>query len=108
MRIRGRTLRPSTLAERRTMISLFGTATIRVPRRSNPYVVSRRIARVARGTADSDWLKQAVASSEPVEHSAQPVPKPPKPAPDGDTSELMLLCGIPEPEPALDVAAASG
>ena len=38
MRINGRTLRPSTLAERRIMFSL-GIPSIRVPRGTNPFVV---------------------------------------------------------------------
>ena len=47
MRIRGRSLRPSTLAERRLMLGHFGTDCIRVPRTLNPFAVARRIRRLA-------------------------------------------------------------
>ena len=42
MRINGRLLRPSTLAERRLMLGHFGTDCIRVPRTLNPFAVARR------------------------------------------------------------------
>src|SRR5437773_1248131 len=48
MRITGRVLRPSTLLERRTMLSNFGTTALRVPRRANPYLVARKLSRLAR------------------------------------------------------------
>ncbi len=47
MRIRGRSLRPSTLAERRLMLGHFGTDCIRVPRTLNPFAVARRLRRLA-------------------------------------------------------------
>ncbi len=51
MRIIGRILRPSTLAERRLLLSL-GSDCYRVPRTENPYIVARRFRRAARiGTA---------------------------------------------------------
>lgn len=46
MRICGRVLRPSTLAERRLFLGHFGTDTIRVPRTLNPYAVARRVRRL--------------------------------------------------------------
>jgi hypothetical protein len=46
MRINGRLLRPSTLAERR-LFNALGTDSIRVPRMMNPYVVARRARRLA-------------------------------------------------------------
>jgi len=46
MRIVGRTLRPSSLQERRVFISL-GTDSVRVPRGMNPYVVARSVRRLA-------------------------------------------------------------
>lgn len=54
MRINGRIIRPSTLAERRYLLSL-GVTDLRVPRRMNPYVVGRRLSRSARGV-DGDIL----------------------------------------------------
>ena len=58
MRINGRTLRPSTLAERRLMLS-FGLSTIRVPRNRNPFIVARRLGRLARhGCPDGEFFRQ--------------------------------------------------
>jgi hypothetical protein len=45
MRINGRVLRPSSLAERRLFHSL-GTDSIRVPRSMNPYAVARSARRL--------------------------------------------------------------
>ena len=68
MRITGRSLRPSNLAERRVMLSL-GFPTIRVPRHANPFIVARRVSRLAKGQygiRKSSWrhIKQAVARSQ--------------------------------------------
>jgi hypothetical protein len=49
MRIQGRLLRPSTLAERRILKAL-GTDVLRVPRRLNPFAVARHIRKLAAGT----------------------------------------------------------
>jgi hypothetical protein len=49
MRIQGRQLRASNLAERRIMKAL-GTDVLRVPRRLNPFAVARHIKRLASGT----------------------------------------------------------
>jgi hypothetical protein len=49
MRIQGRTLRPSNLAERRLLLSSLGTQTLRVPRKTNPYLLARRLERAAKG-----------------------------------------------------------
>jgi hypothetical protein len=49
MRIRGRVLRASTLAERRVLKAL-GVDALRVPRRLNPFAVARALRRVAAGT----------------------------------------------------------
>lgn len=46
MRICGRLLRPSTLAERRLFLGHFGVDTIRVPRSLNPYAVARKVRRL--------------------------------------------------------------
>ena len=48
MRIQGRLLRPSNLAERRVLKSL-GVDAIRVPRRLNPFAVARLIKKTAAG-----------------------------------------------------------
>jgi hypothetical protein len=40
MRVNGRTLRPSTLAERR-LLSAFGQSDLRVPRGMNAFVAAR-------------------------------------------------------------------
>ncbi len=48
MRIQGRTLRPSNLAERQLLLSL-GTPALRVPRAANPYLIARRLERAAKG-----------------------------------------------------------
>lgn len=47
MRINGRILRPATLAERRLLLSL-GSSFYRVPRSENPFIVARRLRRLAR------------------------------------------------------------
>ena len=49
MRITGRLLRPSTLAERRILKAL-GTDVLRVPRKLNPFAVARHIRKLAAGT----------------------------------------------------------
>ena len=59
MRINGRLLRPSSLAERRTMLSLGLTTTFRCPRCENPYAVARRLRRLAEGKdTDTHFLRQ--------------------------------------------------
>jgi hypothetical protein len=61
MRINGRTLRPSTLAERRLLLSL-GTEALRVPRDMNPFTVARRLQRAARGAnPDHDFARELAA-----------------------------------------------
>ena len=49
MRIQGRQLRASNLAERRVLKSL-GTDVLRVPRKLNPFAVARHIRKIASGT----------------------------------------------------------
>jgi hypothetical protein len=71
-RINGRTIRPSTLAERRLLLSL-GTPTLRVPRQHNPYIVARRLARAARGDSPDVLFVRDVVSN----HK----PRPPRPSP---------------------------
>jgi hypothetical protein len=49
MRIQGRLLRPSNLAERRVLKTL-GVDQVRVPRKQNPFAVARHIKKLAMGT----------------------------------------------------------
>ena len=62
MRIRGRRLYPSTLAERRVMMALGGTP-LYAPRGISPYLVARRLSRFACGQhPDASFLKDLFAS----------------------------------------------
>lgn len=71
MRIVGRTLRASTLAERRVLKSL-GFDFIRVPRKHNPYAVARLIRRISFGTADVQKLRSMFkARTEPMPVSVE-------------------------------------
>lgn len=84
MRINGRTLRPSTLAERRLLLSL-GTEALRVPRDMNPFTVARRLRRAAKGTtSDHDFARALAAKTKknPVEI--------PAPTPDLDRPEPVI------------------
>ena len=65
MRIQGRLLRPSTLAERRVLKSL-GVDALRVPRRSNPFAVARLIRRASLGGPHMAKLKALVHCPAPV------------------------------------------
>ena len=58
-RIRGRIIRPSSLAERRLMLSLGLSTTLRVPRSENPFSVARKLKRLAHNeSADADFLRR--------------------------------------------------
>lgn len=76
MRINGRILRPSTLAERRVLFSL-GVSFLKVPRRFNPFQIARIVRRVALGVPADLKLLQSVARRPLV---------PTMPTPDRDTS----------------------
>jgi hypothetical protein len=78
-RVTGRVIRPATLAERRLMLSL-GTPCIRVGRQHNPFIVSRRLARAARGDSPDVLFLRDVATGKRK-------PRPPKPSPHPDTPE---------------------
>jgi hypothetical protein len=65
MRIQGRLLRPSTLAERRVLKSL-SLDVIRVPRRANPFAIARLIRRTSLGGPDMAKLKALVKRPVPV------------------------------------------
>ena len=65
MRIQGRLLRPSTLAERRVLTSL-GVDALRVPRRLNPFAVARHIRKLAGGSGDWARLRQSLRLPKPT------------------------------------------
>ncbi len=84
MRINGRLLRPSTLAERRLLISL-GTDALRVPRNMNPFTVARRFRRAAKGiTPDHDFARDLAAKMKKKPGDI------PGPSPDLDSPEPVL------------------
>jgi hypothetical protein len=65
MRIQGRILRASNLAERRVLKTL-GVDSLRIPRRSNPFAVARHIKRLASGRGgDMPALKALLAKKTP-------------------------------------------
>jgi hypothetical protein len=83
MSICGRTLRPSTLAERRVLLS-FGVPSIRVPRGTNPFIVARRLGRLAKGQTDDHAFMRDLARG-------MHFPQPPLPSPDLDHPEPVEL-----------------
>ncbi len=78
MRICGRLLRPSTLAERRLLLSYFGTSAVRVPRTQNIFAVARRIDRYLKKNDDVVFFKKLAA---PRRRPVPPI------APDMDSPE---------------------
>jgi hypothetical protein len=65
-RIQGRTLRPSTLAERRLLLSLGVDSVLgmRVPRSKNPYQVARVLRRLAVGASpDASMLRNIIEAN---------------------------------------------
>ncbi|HXK16724.1 MAG TPA: hypothetical protein VNG33_02885 [Polyangiaceae bacterium] len=63
MRVLGRRIYPTTLAERRVLLSL-GAYPLYVPRGVSPYLVARKIARVAQGqAADLVMLREVLAKN---------------------------------------------
>ena len=95
MRVNGRTLRPSTLAERRLLISL-GTTALRVPRNMNPFTVARRLRRAAKGvTPDHEFARDLAAK---MQKNPGDVPHP---SPDVDQPEPI------QPDPAAQHGAAA-
>jgi hypothetical protein len=92
MRINGRILRPSTLAERRVLLTM-GVTSLRVSRKFNPYAVARKIARLAKSeTNDVAFLRQLVSQAK--------ARLPGAPSPDGDVPWPT------DPGPSVDVRAA--
>jgi hypothetical protein len=62
MRITGRVVRPSTLAERRILKGL-GVDSLRVPRNMNPFAVARYLRRLALGVSPEARLIRQLAES---------------------------------------------
>jgi len=90
MRINGRTLRPSTLAERRLMLSM-GTASIRIPRNRNPFIVARRLGRLARyGNPDGEFFRQLLQRLRKPPYCPSPSPDFPEPI-DPDLNPTRVL-----------------
>jgi hypothetical protein len=83
MRIQGRILRASNLAERRVLKSL-GTDVLRVPRKLNPFAVARHIRKIASGTGGNlPQLRAALAKAPARQPSSTGAPTPFSPnAPD--------------------------
>lgn len=81
MRICGRVLRPSTLAERRLLLGHLGTSFIRVPRSQNPYAVARRVRRFLEKNEDIGFLKRLAAKKSPMPPVSPDVDLP-EPTPD--------------------------
>lgn len=80
-RIRGRRIYPSTLSERRVLMSL-GAYPLYCPRGVSPYLVARKIVRVAEGQAqDLAMLRDVLAKS-----TKRPLPAQPAPAELGDAA----------------------
>jgi hypothetical protein len=81
MRINGRILRPSTLVERRFLLSL-GVTEIRVPRSMNPFTAARRLRRAARcATPDHDFAKALVKARRRLDVVPAPSPDVDRPEP---------------------------
>lgn len=82
MRVNGRTLRYSTLAERRLMLSL-GIDALHVPRKLNPYSVARKLRRAASGqSGDLLFVHELVSRQKSRKLAWQ------GPAPEGDTPDM--------------------
>jgi hypothetical protein len=93
MRINGRTLRPSTLAERRLLLSL-GTDVLRVPRDMNPFTVARRLGRAARGQSpDHDFARELAANKMKKKHGEVPLPSPDLDLPEPVCPDLVVEHG---------------
>ena len=66
MRVNGRTLRYSTLAERR-MFKSVGIDALRVPRSLNPYAVARQLSRLATNQVLQKLVARAKVQHPPVQ-----------------------------------------
>ncbi len=75
MRITGRVIRPSNLAERRLLLSM-GVDHVRVPRSMNPYAVARRLSRLTAGGDEMQLLRRLINRPTPPHPWPLPVPPP--------------------------------
>lgn len=66
MKIHGRLLRPSTLAERRLLLGHFGTTALRVPRSHNIFAVARRLERYLKKNEDLAFVQAMVKRRRPL------------------------------------------
>jgi hypothetical protein len=73
MRIQGRLLRASTLAERR-VLKCLGTDELRVPRKLNPFAVARLVRKLATGTGGNLPELRTMLARVPVRPDKLPVP----------------------------------
>lgn len=78
MRVNGRLLRPSTLAERRIMKAL-GLDFIRVPRSKNPFAVARQLTRVAKGAVPELQIIKEILEEDRLRRPRIPLPDPTSP-----------------------------
>ena len=85
MRINGRLLRPSNLAERR-VLKQFGLDCLRVPRGHNPFAVARVIARMARGPVPESSIIREIVEEDRLRRPILPIPAPVTPPPLGPAS----------------------
>jgi len=92
MRINGRTLRPSTLAERRLLLSL-GTDALRVPRDTNPFTVARRLRRAARGNSPDHDFARDLAAKMKKKLGEIPLPSPDLDLPEPVSPDPMMEHG---------------
>lgn len=75
MRVCGRAIRPSTLAERRLLLAA-GVTHIRVPRSKNPYAVARRLPRLANSGDVAELRNLANLTDRPQRPFPNPLPSP--------------------------------
>ena len=102
MRIQGRVLRASNLAERRVLKAL-GTDVLRVPRKLNPFAVARHIRKIASGTGGNlPELRAALAKA-----PGRPCSSASLPAPSADVPDMRVVPALPDStsEPREAVAA---
>ena len=92
MRINGRTLRPSNLAERRLLLSL-GIDALRVPRSMNPFTVARRLRRAARGESEDHGVARGLAARMKKNLEGVPSPSPDLDLPEPVSSDVVARHG---------------
>jgi hypothetical protein len=93
MRVNGRTLRPSTLAERRLLLSL-GTDSVRVPRHMNPFAAARRLRRAACCSCpDHEFARSLVQGRKRLDQLPVPSPDLDLPEPMTPHEEVVVVHG---------------